>query len=333
LYTVRHIDKLPPANVIYNKGFVMAGCPNCGRRTLRTKDWVCQWCGYPLLYGNYKPIDKTFKELQEERDPSWKSVEPEPEEEIAYEPEPEPEPEPAPKPTPLWKLKKAPKPTYQPKPQPEPEYEPEPEPEPSPTPRPVPQPAPRPVAQPRPQPVLRPAPQPRPELAPQPPPELLPGSRPEPVLLPEAESTPPPEPRPVALSRPVPPPPSRPEPQPEPLTLPALESIKDGTALTIDQIDALFRKDNVGANAAMKDKTLVIKGIVNKIFIRDHIDVRYLVLTGARKVIWSARCSFEKESVGPMSRLSEGQAVALRGKYDGYSKNIIFKDCELVASN
>jgi hypothetical protein len=71
---------------------------------------------------------------------------------------------------------------------------------------------------------------------------------------------------------------------------------------------------------------------VNKVFIRDHIDVRYLVLTGARRVIWSARCSFEKESVGPMSRLSEGQAVALRAKYDGYGKNIIFKNCELLAS-
>jgi hypothetical protein len=83
----------------------------------------------------------------------------------------------------------------------------------------------------------------------------------------------------------------------------------------------------------MKDKTLVVKGIVNKVFIRDHIDVRYLILTGARKVIWSARCSFEKESVADMSRLSEGQAVALRGKYEGYGKNIIFKECTLVASS
>jgi hypothetical protein len=121
-----------------------------------------------------------------------------------------------------------------------------------------------------------------------------------------------------------------PPPQPEPLTVPSLNSITNGTQLTIDQIDTLFRADNVGTNLALKDKTLIIKGIVNKVFIRDHIDVRYLILTGARKVVWSARCSFEKESIAQMSRLSEGQAVALRGKYDGYSKNIIFKDCELV---
>ncbi len=279
----------------------MAACPNCGRRTLRTKDWVCQWCGYPLLYGGFKPIDKTYKELQEERSPSYKSEEPETEPEVKYEPEPEPEPEP--KPDPLWKQRRPPKPSY----------------------RPPPQPAPRPVAQTSPQPV----PQPRPELAPQPLTELLPRSRPEPVLLPKEESAPQPAPQPVARPRPETPP----EPKPELIMVPSLNSITDGTQLTIDQIDALFRADSVGISTAMKDKTLVVKGIVNKVFIRDHIDVRYLILTGARKVIWSARCSFEKESVADMSRLSEGQAVALRGKYEGYGKNIIFKECTLVASS
>jgi hypothetical protein len=116
----------------------------------------------------------------------------------------------------------------------------------------------------------------------------------------------------------------------EPLTLPSLDSIKDGSELTIDQIDALFRADSVGANAALKDKELIIKGMVNKVFIRDHLDIRYMILTGTRKGIWSVRCGFGKESSPQMSRLSEGQAIALRGKYDGYSKNIIFKDCVLV---
>jgi hypothetical protein len=321
----------------------MAGCPNCGRKTLRTKDWVCQWCGYPLLYGNFKPIDKTFKELQEERSSSYTPEEQDSEQEYetqrASAPEPEPEPEPQPKPEPLWKQKRPPKPAYTPKPQPEPEpaYDPEPGIRPESAPRPAYQPPPRPVAQPRPQP---------PELAPQPKQEFLPGSQPAPVLLPESEPVPQPAPRPeaplrpepvpqapsqpVARTRPEPPPPP---PQPEPVTVPSLASITNGTQLTIDQIDALLRADSVGTSAAFKDKTLIIKGIVNKVFIRDHIDVRYLILTGARKVVWSARCSFEKESVADMSHLSEGQAVALRGKYDSYGKNIIFKDCKLVASN
>ncbi len=45
----------------------MQRCPNCGRPTLRTEDWACQWCGYPLLSGAYKKIPKTYQELKEER--------------------------------------------------------------------------------------------------------------------------------------------------------------------------------------------------------------------------------------------------------------------------
>ena len=45
----------------------MARCPNCGRETRRTIDWCCQWCGYPLFSGSYKKIDKTYKELKDER--------------------------------------------------------------------------------------------------------------------------------------------------------------------------------------------------------------------------------------------------------------------------
>jgi hypothetical protein len=327
----------------------MAVCPNCGRRAQRTKDWVCEWCGYPLLYGGFKTIDKTYKELQEERGLSVKSVEPaqENEEEFEYQAEAadEPESEPEPKKEPLWKIKKAPKPTYQPRSEQKPELReaipPQFEPPPRQAPRPSAPMKPEEVmrfgTEPQTQPRYEPAPQPRQEIAPPTPPALFPKSRPEPVQLSRPEPMPPLQ-RPAAPLRQEPPPRMEPPPPPPPpkeeaVVVPSLDSIKDGTQLTIDQIDALFRADNVGASTAMKDKTLIIKGIVNKVFIRDHLDIRYLVVTGARKVIWSARCQFEKESVGAMSRLSEGQAVALRGKYDGYGKNIIFKNCELVASN
>ena len=41
----------------------MAACPNCGRKTYRTLDWVCQWCGYPLLSGGFPSVEKTYKEF------------------------------------------------------------------------------------------------------------------------------------------------------------------------------------------------------------------------------------------------------------------------------
>ncbi len=87
----------------------------------------------------------------------------------------------------------------------------------------------------------------------------------------------------------------------------------------------------VGTHTKLTAKTLSVSGVVSKVFIRDHIDVRYIVLEGSqKKMVWSARCSFEKESMGQMSRLKEGQPVIIQGKYDGYGKNILFKDCVLA---
>jgi len=68
----------------------MPECPNCGRETLRTEDWACQWCGYPLLSSSYKMIPKTYRQLKEER---LHKPEPVPEQKLELEPEPTFEPE------------------------------------------------------------------------------------------------------------------------------------------------------------------------------------------------------------------------------------------------
>jgi hypothetical protein len=85
----------------------MANCPNCGLSTVRTKDWACQWCGYPLVSGIYGKTSKTFAELKHEREGGPTSTALLVESEPAAEPEPEtiqvaeieastePEPEPA----------------------------------------------------------------------------------------------------------------------------------------------------------------------------------------------------------------------------------------------
>ena len=137
----------------------MKKCPNCGQATSRTKDWACQWCGYPLLSESHKEIPKTYEELKEERirrdalpvtEEAETELEPEAEvEEAEAEPEPEPvaettpEPEPevtaATEPEPVVEEAK-PEPKTKPKPKPKakrkrvvkPKDEPEPEPEPGP---------------------------------------------------------------------------------------------------------------------------------------------------------------------------------------------------------
>lgn len=82
------------------KGFTARKCRNCGRETVRTEDWACQWCGYSLLSKSCKEIPKTYRELKEERGHDHKSseveagtaIEPEPVFECKLEQVPELEP-------------------------------------------------------------------------------------------------------------------------------------------------------------------------------------------------------------------------------------------------
>ena len=296
----------------------MPSCPNCGRQTLRTKDWACQWCGYPLVSRAFKKIDKTFKELQEERSLTSRSAQSEEEEEFEpeYTPEPEPEPEPPPRTRPPVK------PAYRPVPEPRPAPKPEPKLAPETVSRPVEPPVPQ-------QPVIQ---LPSAETAPAPPPRAEVAPAPEPLI------TPPPLPKQElpSASKPVAPPPA-PKPEikiqsePAPIAMIKLEEIQDGTEITADQIDALFRADKSAANSKFVGKTLVISGIVEKVFVREHLEIRYIMLTGTqKKMMWSLRCTFDKDESSKLTRLNEGQAVVVRGKYDSYSKNVIFKECVLV---
>jgi len=45
----------------------MPRCPNCFRETMRTTDWACYLCGYPLASPGFKLIEKTYGQIREER--------------------------------------------------------------------------------------------------------------------------------------------------------------------------------------------------------------------------------------------------------------------------
>jgi hypothetical protein len=319
----------------------MPACPNCGRSTLRTKDWACQWCGYPLISRAFKVIDKTFKELQEER-----RLGADAEPAVNDEPEPMPEPEPPPPPP-------APaRPIYRTVPRPEPKFETPPDqrveikqiPHIQPA---RPQPKPEPVQKILPPPVLKP--EQKPVVIPPAAPIILPPHEVVPVLPPAPRIEPPPAPRvepspsprieppPQATVEPTPVPAPRPKPEiivePPPPVVPTvkLEAVRDGMQITSDQIDELFRADKSAAHSRLAGMTITVRGKVEKVFIKDHLDVRYIMVTGLfNKTSSSLRCTFNKEDSSKASRLNEGDEVLVKGKYDGFSKNIMFKDCAIV---
>jgi len=285
----------------------MPKCPNCGRETLRTEDWACQWCGHPLLSGAFKKIPKTYRELQEESSFKMGPVledEPEP----APEPVTEIEPEVEPAPRALEPELVAP-----------PEPPPEPEPETVPPPEPVtageaevevdrePEPSPKPVA----------------ETAE----ESEPVASPEPVSVPEAEAAPAPEP--VTEIEPE----AEAAPAMEPVAAPALEpDPASGTIITtVAELNAAFNSDKAGTNAKLMNKLLQVTGPVDKVFAKDHLDIFYILLGGAGKpVTRQVRCTFSREHGLHLSRLTDGQTATVQGTYVGYERNIILKDCSLV---
>ncbi len=345
----------------------MPDCPNCGRSTLRTKDWVCQWCGYPLVSNSFKAIDKTFKELQDERKPAAKTPAPaaQPQPVIKYEPEPRTEqpvrpvaasqPAPAPEPQPNVEPQSVPVTPSQPEssvmitPEPQPNVEPQsmpvtpsqpessvmitPEPQPNVEPQSVP------VTPSQPESSVMITPELQPTVAIPPESVVIPPTQPSPAAQPPPQNAVTPEPAPLITpppaQKPQLPSESKPEffikPEPLPELLIELEDIEDGMEIAAEQIDALFKTEQEAANSAFTDKTFIIQGIVEKIFIREHLDIRYILLTGIMQgMTWSLRCTFERENGKALSGLQEGQAVKVQGTYDGYGKNIIFKDCVLV---
>jgi hypothetical protein len=135
-------------------------------------------------------------------------------------------------------------------------------------------------------------------------------------------------PPPEAAAEPAP----APAPEPPPAPAPGLEEkLASGeVSLSVDELNALFLKDKLAAHQGLTDKTITVTGVTEKVFVRDHLDVRYAILKGTQKSnMWSARCVFRPENVAQLKGVETGRVTAVRGKYDGYSKNIIFKDCVL----
>ncbi len=111
-----------------------------------------------------------------------------------------------------------------------------------------------------------------------------------------------------------------------------LESAAGGVAISVNDLNSLYQADKLTTHTKLTDKVIKVTGAVGKVFVRDHLDIRYIVLAGDKKAgPWSVRCSFDKESISQLNQLSKGQVVTVQGKYDGYGKNIILKDCVLVS--
>lgn len=290
----------------------MARCPNCGRETERTIDWACKWCGYPLQSRSFKKIDKTWRQIREERmgGVQYEDKEPEPERkqervERVREPEPVVKPRPAP-PEP----QRRPPPRRAPEPEPEPEIEPEPEEVET-------------VAETKAEPESLVSEEQAVEAE-----EVVETEPliPEPGGAPEAEPvSPPPAQQRVPPQPPAPPPPQRPA-QPQPgASTPSFEA-------TVEQIRQAYKTDEAGTHEKLKNKIIRVKGIVDKVEVNEARALYKVLLTGSQKgeEFRDVECRFNKGYAGELGKLKVGETITVDGAYTGYVINVILRQCVLV---
>ena len=302
----------------------MAKCPNCGREAARTIDWVCEWCGYPLPDGSFKKIDKTFRELKEERLSGQPLSD-----DIKTAPAPKTESAPVITPEALAKLRpqpaKKPEPTptsvTKPEPMPPPAKRPEPGPPLAKKPEPPPPPAPEPVRSGKPASEVKIPPASRP---PEPPAQPKPKAKPETV----AEVKPQPKPQAAPEVKPEPAA-ARPEtPVPEVKT----ELARADIEMTVADLLTAYETDGVAADAQFTNKILRITGVVDKINVKDALNIYSITLNSPKKskLLQGVRCVFEKTYGNALNQLSSGQTVTVQGKYTGSMIDISVRDCSLV---
>ena len=282
----------------------MPKCPNCGQRGLRTEDWACQWCGYPLLSESYKKIPKTYKELKEER--GYKEG-PLAEEEIEptamLEPEAVAEVEAEPVAGPEAEVEAEPIAGPEAESAAEVEAEPVVGPEAEPEAKPAAKARAKPAAKARAKPAARAKAKPAARA------KAKPAAKAKASEEPEVEAEAEPEAEPAVKT--------------EPVTV-AME-------LTVDELLSAYEEDGAAADAKFANKIIRVTGVADRIEIKDFLDIHYITLTSTKtSLLQGVRCSFAKTHGEELSQLTAGQTVVVQGKYDGSLIDISMRDCVLV---
>ncbi len=164
---------------------------------------------------------------------------------------------------------------------------------------------------------------------PEPEPEAVREYAPEPAPKPVPEPTPEPEPKPT--SEPVIELGPAPVPEPPPMPRRELDLTSDVIEATVEELNSAVQGDMAAADAQLRNKTLKVTGVIEKVVVKEIFDTQYVMLASPnRSDPWNVRCTFAKKDGPMLSGLPEGQTATIQGEYDGYQKNIILKDCVLV---
>ena len=122
--------------------------------------------------------------------------------------------------------------------------------------------------------------------------------------------------------------------EPKPELSPEPEHYLSALEVSVDELLASYATDEAAADERFGEKTLSITGIVNRIEVKDYLDLDYIYLTSAENTILDhVRCFFDKQHGHELNQLIEGQKVTVQGTYHGSMINMRLLGCMLVDKN
>jgi hypothetical protein len=100
--------------------------------------------------------------------------------------------------------------------------------------------------------------------------------------------------------------------------------------VTVKELALAYETDEETADARLGNKILKVTGIVQRIEVRDTLDIHYIILSEGRDLLQSVRCIFDKGHEDELNRLTKGQMITVQGKFDGSIVQLRMRHCVLV---
>lgn len=100
--------------------------------------------------------------------------------------------------------------------------------------------------------------------------------------------------------------------------------------VTAEELASAYETDEETADARFGNKILKVTGLVNRIEVKDTLDIHYITLSDEKNLLQSVRCMFDKGHEGELNQLTKGQRVTVQGKFDGSIVQLRMRHCVLV---
>lgn len=100
--------------------------------------------------------------------------------------------------------------------------------------------------------------------------------------------------------------------------------------VTAKELASAYETDMEKADTSFKNKIIKVTGIVNRMELKDKLDIHYITLGVEEDLQVSVRCMFDKGHVNELRRLGRGQMVTVQGEFVGSMWDLRMIHCVLV---